>query len=81
MIVDRIENNSVPAGFSQHTPRVIKYYRETPPGLRVLFRVFTSNCKSRLFWFGHAASGIQKSEANFLKEAKTAALQLRSPAG
>ena len=42
----------------------------------------TSNCKSRIFWFGPAAGGIQKiSEANFLKEAKAAALQLRSPAG
>jgi hypothetical protein len=40
----------------------------------------TSNWVSRIFWFGAAAGGIQKNAKHiFLKEAKTAAFQLRSP--
>ena len=45
-------------------------------------RIKTSNCVSCLFWFGSDAIGIQKNaEHIFLKEAKAAASQLRSPAG
>jgi hypothetical protein len=46
----------------------------------------TSNWVSRIFWFGLATGKIQKNAKLFLKlsglkEAKTAALQLRSPTG
>jgi hypothetical protein len=45
-------------------------------------RIKTSNCASCLFWFGNANGGIQKNAQHiFLKEAKAAASQLRSPAG
>ena len=45
-------------------------------------RIKTSNCVSCLFWLGSDAIGIQKNAQHiFLKEAKAAALQLRSPAG
>jgi hypothetical protein len=45
-------------------------------------RIKTSNCVSCLFWFGSDAIGIQKNAQQiFLKEAKAAASQLRSPAG
>jgi hypothetical protein len=46
-----------------------------------MFRVEISNCISRLFWFGSGLPEFKKCEAYFLKEAKAAALQLRSPAG
>ena len=45
-------------------------------------RVENSNCISRLFWFGFGLPEFKKMRSNiFLKEAKVAALQLRSPAG
>ena len=61
--------------------KVIRDNKElyAPNALRVLFRVLTSNCISRLFWFGSSEAGIQKKRSAFLKEAKAAALQLHSP--
>jgi hypothetical protein len=47
-----------------------------------LHRIYTSNWVSRLFWFGSCEAGIRKNaKLIFLKEAKAAAFQLRSPAG
>jgi len=47
-----------------------------------MLRFETSNWISCLFWFGTDEVGIQKNaKHNFLKEAKVAAFQLRSPAG
>jgi len=42
-------------------------------------RIITSNFISRLFWFGPDLSGLKKWRSKFFKEAKAAALQLRSP--
>ena len=50
-------------------------------GERGTTRVFTSNCISRLFWFGHATGGLKKFAQLIFLRSKTAALQLRSPAG
>ena len=44
-------------------------------------RVFTSNCISRIFWFGHAVGGIQKMRQQIFWKKQAAALQLHSPAG
>jgi hypothetical protein len=48
----------------------------------IILRVEHSNCISRIFWFGSGSPEFKKMRSNiFLKEAKDAALQLRSPAG
>ncbi len=51
------------------------FFKKTLPALLVLVK--NSNWVSRLFYFGDAAGSIEKCGANFFKEVKAAAFQLR----
>jgi hypothetical protein len=66
--------------------KLIQYRRsvllspEENKALQALLRVEYSNCIRCIFWFGSGLPEFKKMRSNiFLKEAKAASLQLRSP--
>ena len=72
-------NNQNHFAIINYSPKIGKLNIDKGPW--TIVRIFTSNCISRLFWFGTDGVGILSRNNRDKKEAKAAALQLRSPAG